>query len=443
MSAMILAFAQLSSSVEAAVAGVSTNVLTGDPGSSDFGSGLSVGGIPTGPYKVTWDYTPINGVVFVTATVTGTLYLDRFGAGCSRIKINFQDINFNNISGVVRQFCGPGFDANNSANQLAINVGSSNAQIRHVQLVIGSGPNTANIIDDKATTEFFPTAGFSDIINNGTADFGNPPHLLGSPTVGASIGLTLTDTGVITGNVRGVLFWDSTSAGCARLIINFQNVNGVDLTTPRTITKCAAAGGNALSTANQAAVNQSFTSASLFKIRLRVGTVVNNAFVGTVISRNYEFGQPAGSVEGIPALDITKVGENITYGVQWTVPDPENWHSLDILEVRLIDDEGQILQLLWDEGTNTFSQLNPQTERFFAPADPGSLNRFESPAVTMLVQDSEVIDSGPTGPSVLLNLNLRFKPQAAGRTFDVEVRVRDDSGNVQGWDLAGKIAVLD
>jgi hypothetical protein len=149
-----------------------------------------------------------------------------------------------------------------------------------------------------------------------------------------------------------------------------------------------------------------------------------------------------GTAEGMPESDVTKVGDDFTYGVQWTVPDPANWHSLDIIDVRLIDEEGEILQVRWDEAANTFSQFNPHTKRFSTPAQPGSHTKFHSSAVTLFLQNSEVIGSGPTGPSVLLNLNLRFKKQAAGRTFTVEVRARDDSGGVQGWDVAGAITVL-
>jgi hypothetical protein len=59
----------------------------------------------------------------------------------------------------------------------------------------------------------------------------------------------------------------------------------------------------------------------------------------------------------------------------------------------------------------------------------------------LLLRDTDVIGSGETGPSVVLNLALQFKPGAAGRTFAVEVKAADDSGGVQGWDQVGRITV--
>jgi hypothetical protein len=160
-----------------------------------------------------------------------------------------------------------------------------------------------------------------------------------------------------------------------------------------------------------------------------------------VVSRTYCFGC-AGTVDGIPARATSAVGEDTTYGVQWTVPDPADWHSLDKLDVRLIDGEDEILRVRWDEAANTFSQFNPRTGRFSPPAEAGSQKRFQGSAVTLFLENSEVIGDGPTGPAVLLHLGLRFSSGVAGRTFTVEARAEDDSGAVQGWDEAGKITVL-
>ena len=47
----------------------------------------------------------------------------------------------------------------------------------------------------------------------------------------------------------------------------------------------------------------------------------------------------------------------------------------------------------------------------------------------------------PAGPSVLLNLNLIFKPLAAGQTFRVEARITNDAGIEKGYDPVGTITV--
>lgn len=434
----------------AVTAGVDHDVLAGSSssdgsGDADFGSGHHSGGIP-GPYTVTWDYTPSNGVVLVTARVQGTLYLDRlFGGGCARLKINFQDIAFNNLFATQDiHFCGPGFDANNSANQKAVNVVSvADTRIRHVQLVIGSGNTTGSIIDDKATTETFPNVRTSDIINNGATDLGGPGpfpvHFNGSPVDPFSVKVELRDTNVIRGEVSGILFWDSTSAGSARAIIDFQNSNGANLAT-RTVNLTAPSGGNALASANQASFDQVFSSASLFKIRVRVGTVSGGSFVG-VASRTYSLGPSVGEGLGVPFAVAAKVHDETVYGVQWTVPDPESWRSLATLDIRLVDEAGEILEVHWDQTANTFTAFDPHTGRTSPAVAPGSPVRFETPAVVLLLRDTAVVPSGPTEPTVLLNLALQFEPQAAGRTFNVEARALDDSGGVQGWDFVGSLTV--
>jgi hypothetical protein len=431
------------SSAHGATAGVTSARVTAISGNADFGAGSHFNGIP-GLGTITWDYTPSNGVVVVTARVRGTLYLDKLGSGCARLTINFQDANFNNIfSPPPLRFCGPGFDANNAANQLPIDVTSfPDPSLRRVQLVVGSGPTLGSIIDEQGGSFTAVAVSTSDIVNNGTADLGNPIHAGGTPLNPATISLRLVSDGRVSGDVNGTLFWDSFSAGCARLEIRFRDIDNANLTAVRVRRSCGSTGGNAL--LNQRIVDEvPFNDARLFKIQLRVGTenAAGTGFVGNVTTRTYSFGASVGLGEGIPGSAFAAVGEPIAYGILWTVPDPANWHSLDILDVRLRD-EDDILHVRWDESANTFSQFKPRTGRFAAPALPGSRTRLQGEAVTLFLKHTEVIGSGPTGPSVLLDLLLRFKRHAAGRTFTVEVLARDDAGNVQDWAVAGTITVV-
>jgi len=150
-----------------------------------------------------------------------------------------------------------------------------------------------------------------------------------------------------------------------------------------------------------------------------------------------------GSAEGIPSEADASVGARIDYGVEWTVPDPEDWHSLNTFDVRLVDPDGEIaLELRFDEATGTISQVNTANGRLLKSDLPGSKVRFEGPDVTLFLEDSAVIGSGPTGPSVLLKLSLSFKARTSMDTFTVEARATDDAGSAQGWDLAGAITVL-
>jgi hypothetical protein len=118
------------------------------------------------------------------------------------------------------------------------------------------------------------------------------------------------------------------------------------------------------------------------------------------------------------------------------------WRSLNTKDVRLVgEDEQAVLTVRWDETANVFSLLSPGNEGFQETDAPGSPARFEGSAVALLLENSEVIGSGPAGLSVLLNLNLIFKPQAAGQTFRVEARITNDAGIEKGYDPVGTIAV--
>jgi hypothetical protein len=284
----------------------------------------------------------------------------------------------------------------------------------------------------------------ADRIDGGQVDFGFRPHQGGAPADG-SISLFLGSSGVVSGRVNGFLFWDSLFGGDATVaaITNFQNRDGVNV--DEDATGLNGTGCCATDIRNQALVDHRGQSTEIFRIRLRVGRVTATGGLTGVTSKTYSFGCSVGTAEGIPADTTVRVGDDTVYGVEWTVPDPENWHSLDSIDIRLIDAEDaedEILRVRFDEATNTFSEFNPHKEEYRKPGLPGSSEKFESSAVTMFLKNSEVIGSGPDGPSVQLNLQLNFKPKAAGRTFTVQVLATNDSGIDQGWESVGEITVL-
>lgn len=271
---MALMLGALSSSAHGAIAGVD-KVRMGDE--ADFGSGSHNFGYPDfGTIK--WDYRAVNGIVRVSAQVQGTLYVDKLGSGCARLIVNFQDRDFNNVSSQTIQFCGPGFNANAPANKRSVDISNvPDQRVRRVQLVVGSGPTVGQIVMDQAYGRFSANLEKYVSIDNGAADFNS------------DVLLVIRDNGRIRGNVSGTLFWDSFSAGCARLIIDFMDVNSASLSTT-TVDECAPAGGTWLSNTNRTTVDRSFESASLFKIRVRVGKVSNGSFVGAVATRTSSFG---------------------------------------------------------------------------------------------------------------------------------------------------------
>jgi len=175
-----------------------------------------------------------------------------------------------------------------------------------------------------------------------------------------------------------------------------------------------------------------------FKVRLASTSAAIPTSVGRCTILNDD--TFIGVTEGIPPEAIVKVGERFTYGVKWT--HPVRWRLLDTVDIRITDDEGDVLYVRFHEPSNTYSLFNPANQRFMRPALPGSRTLFETPAATMDLQDSNVVGTGPDGPSVTLKLGLSFKPKAAGRVFRVEAFATDDDGNQQGFDEAGNIAVL-
>jgi hypothetical protein len=135
------------------------------------------------------------------------------------------------------------------------------------------------------------------------------------------------------------------------------------------------------------------------------------------------------------------VHDQLNYAFTWTVPEPLNWHDLDSLQLRIRDDASTIFWVFFDEADKTFSLVNPSTgqlERGFAAGSP---NRLQTPQATLHLANTSVVGSGPTGPSVTLNLALSFKPSAAGQTFLVEVAATDDLGNQDNFAAAGTVTV--
>jgi VCBS repeat-containing protein len=164
--------------------------------------------------------------------------------------------------------------------------------------------------------------------------------------------------------------------------------------------------------------------------------IVTRVATGTILNDDINIGV----AEGVPPTETVQVGEQIDYGVKWT--HPEGWQLLNTIDIRISDPEGPVLTVRFDQTSNTFGLVDPADLKEGRTAAPGSNHRFETSAVTMYLKDSQVIGSGPTGPSVLLNLSLSFKPKAAGRVFSVEALATDDFGNKQGFDPAGTITVL-
>jgi hypothetical protein len=141
-----------------------------------------------------------------------------------------------------------------------------------------------------------------------------------------------------------------------------------------------------------------------------------------------------------PATVTVHTGSHIMYAFSWV--HPENWHLLDEVNLRFLDEFDQtILWIRFEEASNTFAVYNADTNDFGPPLTPGTEGTVETPFATLYLNDSTVQGSGPTGRSVQLNYDVSFKPAAANHSYRVMMMATDDDGVQEGWEPAGMLTV--
>ena len=429
-------------------------------GTADFGSGLHSFGSPTGNGIVTFDYSYVNNQLLVTARVNGTLYWDSlFSSGCARLTIRYRDYDHNNLAIDQVNVCGPGGDANNSSNKATVNKSFTDPFLWHVHISVNEVQN-GTLLNGVSNSVAAPQRRvYGVIINSGTADFGSDSlglHVAGSPTKEAEISFSrsrLFSSFGLLGVVRGKLYYDSLvpTPGCVRAVIDFRDES--DALLDRNTFDLCGPGFDTGSPLNQLKVEAgynfypgSFGDFNLFRIRLRVGTVSGGSFVN-VTSKTFDFNGPVGNFELEPSNSSVEANEQLNYALTWNVPESLNWHDLRSIRFRITDDTETILLLHWDEASNSFSLFNEVTGRFGKAFAAGSNARLQTPLATLDLANTTVaavnnpFGSGPLSPSVLLNLALRFKPSAAGRTYRVDVAASDDLGNDDPFTFAGTLTV--
>src|SRR5579859_2887972 len=142
-----------------------------------------------------------------------------------------------------------------------------------------------------------------------------------------------------TAGLRECLCGVHQQAGSHGLFVDFLDANGNVLQTQKYSVSGPFA-SDATQALNQHHVSAVLSNAALFKIRLQCGTLSQGVLNGTVV-RTYSLGPAVGTVEGVPFDQAVRAGAPTTYGVKWTVPDPDNWRSLSQMDVRLVDKAGQ------------------------------------------------------------------------------------------------------
>lgn len=155
---------------------------------------------------------------------------------------------------------------------------------------------------------------------------------------------------------------------------------------------------------------------------------------------NFSISLNLGTGELTPTRGISAVGETTTFELTWTVPSGKNWRDLKYLDLRLVSRDGIALWARFVGNTGSFELLDTNGN-IIAEGLPGTAGVLQSPIATLDLSKSSLEGSGPTGPSLTVNLAVTFKSAAAGedsaRVYRTELQATDVDGAIQGPEQAG------
>lgn len=433
-----------------------------DGNKADFGrGGAHFNGKPSDFGHVFWQYDVVDGAIVAKAQVRGAVYLDQFEPGFVVLEIQYLDLNGIPITNGIRRI-GENmgfalFGANDLDHQMVVLDSFQASNLHKVSLRTssfdgGSDEKTVTVGDKKFNAKLtssdgraaFGAGGYTCTQSGCTGPIGN-----------AKVSFSRVN-GNITGSVDGTLYWNGALAGVPQLKIEYLDVNGAHIGVADKVKNQTSPGGsNPNNTANQlvvhaagAATGTTVTSGRLWAIRLTVGRVVRDPvtfrprFVDTVSKTfRFEAGTSVGIFDLTPSDATVATGERQNYAFTWTVPDPLNWHDLDYLKFRIRNGDDILLSVFFDEASQTFALLDEETGKLGHAYPAGSNHRLHTPHATLHLAETSVLASGPTDPSVTLNLSLSFTKRAAGDRYAVEVSATDDEGHQGSFALAGALTV--
>jgi hypothetical protein len=138
-------------------------------------------------------------------------------------------------------------------------------------------------------------------------------------------------------------------------------------------------------------------------------------------------------------------GETVNYSVVWTVPEGEVWRNLATIDFRIRKGNQTAIWVHWDELANTFricdiTGKQDSTIVCTPERSPGSPFILESASAQLLLAQTTVVGSGPTGPSVTLSLAIRFNNTAPGH-YKIELAASDDFGHQDDFTDAGDLQI--
>ena len=141
-----------------------------------------------------------------------------------------------------------------------------------------------------------------------------------------------------------------------------------------------------------------------------------------------------------PKRAAVLAGRQFSYEIAWRVPRPNNWHDLRTIDMRVCG-KGGLLWLRWTELKNTVSLLNPRTGRVIAKGRVGASRRLKTRNAILALGKSSIAASGETGRSMSLKLALTFRAPSAGRECRLSLAAKDDLGNRDGFERAGRLGI--
>jgi hypothetical protein len=288
--AVAITFGALSPTARAQGLTVKSDEVKINFGTADFGNPKHAFGSPVYPAYVGWEFSTVNESLRAEASVNGTLFLDSLDPGCARVTIEFKSSSGAILATRTKNVCVTvtGHNANDSTNQVDGLEIFGSSDLNQVVLRTHSVVNGQVVSSSPPVISTAPNVKKHDVIvNSNDADFGTGTHAGGGPTGSGLVKLT-RNNGNVTGLVSGTLYYDSLfSEGCAQMEVFFENSAGTSIHS-ETIKKCGP-GGNANDAVNKKSVDETFTSGSLFKIRLRVGQVLPDGSFVRVQTKTCDF----------------------------------------------------------------------------------------------------------------------------------------------------------
>jgi hypothetical protein len=145
-----------------------------------------------------------------------------------------------------------------------------------------------------------------------------------------------------------------------------------------------------------------------------------------------------GAMELIPPESSLAPGERVVLTLRWV--HPVGWRSLDTVDLRLVDGDETVLWVRFDEAANTLA-LCTTNDECLPGETPGGSGELRAEAATLFLDESQVMGSGPTGPSVDLVYTIGVEPSLSGRELLVEAAAADDDGERQDFAQVGTLMV--